>query len=232
MLAVALVFISLGSCQNDVNFTEDDAADAIAHSIESTSGGTAEDIASAAEYAVNSGYGANGSGSSFLICGVPYDTTVSYSQIGTIVANYTHSWIVLLNCNSGNPSSISWTGSYQGNFDDLRLSGSSSGTRNWTLTGIDNSSTIYTLNGSTTRTGSYASKVRNQYSYDLTINTTLTNLTVSQTNYQITSGTGTVTATLNASNGANKTFNGTIVFNGNKTATLTINGNTYTITVY
>lgn len=236
MLLVAFVIIALGSCRKEsaTVATEADAVDAIETSLVSSSGGTAEDISMAAEYAMSGGYGKNGSvtGATSLICAVPYDTTVSYSHTGTITATYSHSWEVLLNCNGSVPISLAWTGTYSGSFDALRLSGSSSGSRNWALTGINSGSAAYTLNGSTTRTGSHTSKVRNQYTYDVTINTTLTNLTVNKTTYQIISGTGTVAATLNVSNGTSKTFNGTIVFNGNQTATLTINGNTYTITVY
>lgn len=200
MLSVAFVIIPFGSFQkeNTVNFTVDDAAAATVNSIESTSGGIAEDISTSTEYDRSSGYGGNGivPGSTSLICGAPYDTPVSYALSETGVANFTHSWIVLLNCIGGNPSSISWTGNCQGNLDDLRLSGSSLGTRNWTLTGIDNGFTLYNLNCSTTCTGSRTSKVPSQYSYDVTNDTTPSNLTVNQTNYQTTSVTGTGTATL------------------------------------
>lgn len=224
---ILLTIIAISSCRKETTetATEDDAADAIETALATSSGGATQDISAAAQFAMSTGYNQ-------LQCGVAFDTTVTYSHTGTVTANYTHAWNVLLNCNGSTPSSLNWTGSYQGSFDALRLSGNSSGTRNYTFTGLDASSPEYTLSASSTRTGTHTSKVRNQYTYTVNINTTLTNLSVNKSTYKITGGSGTVTATLSASNGTSKTFNGNIIFNGNSTATLTINGNTYTITVY
>ena len=230
-----LLFLS-GSCKKEstINFTEDDAADAIANSIESNSGGTAGDISSAAGFAIKSGYGKRLAewGLSSLQCGVPFDTSISFVKTGVVTANVIYNWDVLLNCNGGNPFSLTWTGTYQGSFDAPRLSGNISGVRNWTLTNIDGSSNTFTLNGNTTRTGIHNSKVGNKYTYDVNIKNNFVNLSIDKDTRYITGGTGTVSATLNVSNGTSKSYNGTIVFNGNKTATLTINGKTYTIYLY
>ncbi len=232
--AIALLAL-LSSCRkNDITTAEataDDAADAITYALESSSGGAAEDISASAAYAMQNGYGKNEAASS-LQCGVPLDTTVSYTYNGAVAANYSHNWNVLLNCNGPVPSSISWTGNYAGNFSGPRMESSNTGTRNFTLTGVEPSAQVYTLNGATTRTGMHTSKVRNQYAYNVTITTNLTNVTVNKSTYRITGGSGTANATLQVSNGVSKAFAGTIVFNGNTTATLAINGNTYTIQLY
>lgn len=235
--AMILLLIALASsgCKKTTGTTTtaDDAADAIQASFSTSSGGTAEDVSSAAKYAMNSGYGKT-DGINQLQCGVAFDTTITYtySGAGSGTASYTHSWDILLSCNGVSPSSLQWTGSYQGSFDAARLSGTNSGTRNFTLTGLQPSAAQYIVNGTTSRNGTNTSKVRNQYSYTADITSTLTNLTVDKSTYKITGGSCAVTAVLTVSSGSSQTFNGNIVFNGNGTATLTINGNTYTLTLY
>ena len=57
----------------------------------------------------------------------------------------------------------------------------------------------------------------------------LNNIAVSKTTYNIVSGTASVVFNGVSSTGNQYTYDGTITFNGNNTATLVINGNTYTI---
>lgn len=230
LLMIALSF--LGSCRkndNTTTITTDDAADAISYAFESSSGGTADELAQASQYTLNQGYGKT-NGLNTLSCGVPFDSTIAIAYSGAnTTASYTHNWHMLLSCNGQVPSSLAFEGSYQGNFNSLRMQSSNTGVRTLTVTGLQPSAQEYTFNGSTSRTGSHTSKVRNQNTFDVAIESTLNDITVSKTTYRITGGNGTVTAVCNTSNGTSKTFSGTLVFNSNSTATLTINGSDYTI---
>jgi hypothetical protein len=224
-LILLAIFFSMQSCRKEeIVANEDDAADAIETALVKSSGGTSEDIAANAAFTSESVNDLN--------CTVQFDTSVTFVNSGIAVTSFSHAWSVLLNCNGANPESITWSGTYNGNFDAPRIKGNCTGSRNWTITGLDAVNTNYNLNGTTSRSGTHTSKVRNNYEFSNTINFSLTNLTVDKTTYRIIGGTATVQATLSVSNGSSKTFNGNIVFNGNGTATLTINGNTYTISIY
>ena len=233
----ALLMASLFSgCKKETtsnNLTADDAADAISYATASGTGGLSAQVSSTASYSSAQGvYKTDNGNSTTLTCGVPFDTAINYTYTGVTTANYSSQWAYLLTCNGQLSQSLSLTGSYNGNYDAARISSTNSGNRTWTLSGLDlNTSTPYTFNGTFTRTGSHTSKVRNRYTYTVNMTITLTNLTVSKTTYQITGGTGTVVMTGNVSNGNSYSFNGDIVFNGNGNATLTINGNIYSITL-
>lgn len=232
-LLVAVLLLS--SCRkNDTTttITADDAADAITYAFESSSGGTADELADASQYTLNQGYGKT-EGINTLSCGVPFDSTITLTYNGAnTTASYTHNWHMLLSCSGPVPASLAFEGSYSGNFNSLRMQSSNTGSRALTVTGLEPSAQVYTFNGSTSRTGSHTSKVRNQTTFNVTIQSSLSNVTVSKTSYHITGGSGTVTATCSTSGGNSQTFNGTIVFNNNSTATLTINGTNYTIQLY
>ena len=229
-------FLLFSGCKkgtnSNANLTADDAADAVTCATSSSTGGLAAEISTAAAYSTAQGVYKTSSGNSTmnLTCGVAFDTAVSYNYTGSISASYNSQWSYLMSCTGPIPQSLSLTGSYTGNFATPRLQSNNSGSRTWVLTGLDLlTTTPYVFNGSFSRTGSHTSLVRNRYTYTVNMNISVTNLTVSKTTYQITGGTGTVAVTGQVSNGNNYTFNGDIVFNGNNTATLTINGSTYTI---
>lgn len=228
--------VLLSSCRKKEtdDITEEDAADAISYTLESDYGGLTTDISNAAAYAMDEGYGKTEgvTGATALQCGVPFDTSMAWSHTGVVTASYNHVWVATLNCNSNVPQSLGLTGTYTGSYSSSRMESTNSGTRNWSLTGLLPNAPAYTLNGSFVRNGSHTSKVRNQNTFTVVINTELTNVTVDKTTYRITGGTGTCTAVCSVSNGNSYNFNGSILFNGNNTATLTINGNTYTIQLY
>lgn len=230
---VFFFFLSFIACRKEtaINPTEEDAADAIENAIAASSGGAAEDMAAASQYTYNQGYGKQ-EGINSLQCGVPFDTAVSLENSGIATTSFLHAWTALLNCNGFVPESVSWTGTYTGSYDAPRLTGSTAGSRNWTISGLGQQSIEYTLNGTTSRTGSHTSKVRNKYTFSHTLTTTYTNLQLNKTTHRITGGTADVQATLMVSTGNSRTFSGEIVFSGDGTAILTINGKSYIITIY
>ncbi len=215
--------------------TADDAADAVSLSMESSSGGYAAQVTDGATYTSNQGYRTTPQANQVmsLSCGIAFDTTVTKTYSGAVTASYTHQWHYLLSCDSlSHPSSLAFSGSYNGNYSGNVMTSTNSGNRNWTITGLGSSYTSYTYNGSFTRTGSHTSKLRAQNTFNVNMQMTSTNVVVNKSTKKITAGTGTVNVTCTVSNGNNYSFTGTLTFNTNNTATLVINGNTYTITLY
>ncbi len=234
LFTASLLFTGCKKDSTTNTLTADDAADAMTSAMTTSTGGLSSQVSTAATYSYTQGaYKTSGATATLsLSCGVPFDTTFSFAYTGVTTASYSGQWDYLLTCSGSLPQSLTMSGSYTGSYDAPRIKSTNTGTRNWTLTGIDMlTSTPYTFNGSFTRTGSHTSKVRNQYTYNADITITVTNLTVSKTTGQITGGTGAVTMTGTVSNGNSYSFNGNVVFNGNGAATLTINGNTYSVTL-
>jgi hypothetical protein len=234
--AAALLAVSLSSCKKDQSndITEEDAADAIATTMARPMGGSTEDFEEASRFARIKIFLPL---KKWVECGQTKDTSFvksATSPDGKYSYTHTRKWTVTLNCDDQQkPVSLVWTGTHNGSFDAPRMSGSGTGTRNWTLTGFGpDLSQPLLLNGTISRNGTRTSKVRNKLTFETSVNHTYTDVTIDKTSDRITGGSGTVTAVINVSNGTTKTYNGTVVFNGDGTATLTINGRVFTIQLY
>jgi hypothetical protein len=232
VLPFIVAAVLYGCKKEDVNpVTEDDAADAIAMALESGSSGYAQEVSDAAAYSNTQGYGKKEEAT--LQCGTPFDTTIVRNHTGSITATYSHSFSYLLHCNALDvPQSISFTGTYSGNYDGTRMFSTNTGTRTFTLTGLELSNAVYTFNGATSRTGTSISKVRSKNTFTSNIALTATDVLVDKSTKRIQGGTGTANITCTSSSGKAYAFSGIITFNTNNTATLIINGNTYTIDLY
>lgn len=230
---VTLLALSISSCKKDQTdlITEDDAADAIASTMARPVGGSADDAGEVARFARIKIFIP---GKKWIECGETKDTSFTRSlSSGLFTATHTHNVTVTLNCDGQQPTSLVWTGNVTGSFDSPKMSGNNTGTRNWTLTGFSQDQSVpLILNGTTSRNGIRTSKVRNRYTFETNVNHTYTNVTIDKITEKITGGTGTVSAVINISNGRTKSYNGTILFNGDDTATLTINGRVFTIQLY
>ena len=73
------------------------------------------------------------------------------------------------------------------------------------------------------------SRVRRQNSFTSTINYALSNLIVDKRSHVIQSGTATLTVSGAGSAGRSFAFTATVAFNGNGSATLTINGKRFSV---
>ena len=225
MSVFVLTGLLLVSCKKEEKeVTTDDAADVVSYAIESSSGGTSDQLKDCSEEAAEQ--------IATLNCGGTFDTVVSRSYNGVATGSYTTQRHYTLNCDAGIISSLGCTGSYSGNFDAPRMSSSNSGSISWTLTGLDAGSTQYAFNGALNRSGTHTSKVRNKYTFNTTMSITSSNVMVDKITHKIVSGSGSVTLTCDVVDGDSFDFTGSIVYHANETATLTLNGNTYTITLY
>jgi hypothetical protein len=95
-------------------------------------------------------------------------------------------------------------------------------------TGLQPTILTMNINGEYIRAGTQVLNFRDQKEITSTLSIELSELEMRKQGFEILSGNGTIEFTGSAADGT-FSFDGTIVFNGNKTATLTINGTTYEI---
>jgi hypothetical protein len=229
-VAFALLFSAgFSSCSDDDKNTagvaEEDAVDAIEASLAVESNGVAKMAADASTLAETASvYTAHPD----LACGESH--SVSYNPVysGTNFSyDYSGTRMYSLFCgNDGAPMSFDYDAQVQGTYETPRMQSNDSATTNisfTTLTGAD----VTNVSGTYVRNGSQQSKVRLRRSFTSVVSISLHNMAVNKTTRQITGGTATVSITGTGSNSFY--YNGSITFLGNNSATLTINGNTYTI---
>lgn len=222
----------LTSCEEEVIetptevITDDEAADLVENSLAIETSGMAEQTETVAAVAPSV------APQSFL-CGLSYDTTITRIRTtGARTYDYTFTWNWILNCPTNNyPTQLFGTYTMDGVYDTPRMSSDDDATHTYTVDNLNTTDSFYVWNGSYLRNGSQTSKVRNQHTFTSVINITTTNVHIDKTTRQIISGTGTFTITASLTNGTTKNVTGSFIFNGNGTATISVNGNTYTVQI-
>ncbi len=152
------------------------------------------------------------------------DTNGGYSY------NYSLNSSNILTCTvNGYPDYFTYSATLTGIYNTPRMSSEDEFELTWTVTGLPpiNSSIIF--NGDYVREGTQVSKVLNMNTFSSALTFSLANVSVSKTTYQIESGTAHVSFVGVSSNGNQYTYSGILTFNGDGTATLILNGNTYII---
>jgi hypothetical protein len=167
------------------------------------------------------------------VCGATQDTTIANSfaqgnasKTGTLNLAWT------LNCNPLKvPTSVTLKALGSGSLDSKILSSSSESNGDFTMGGLAKSATAYSIDGTFVQIAKPVSKIRNETHFYSQIDATVSKLMVSKgSTPQITSGTVTFKVqTGQLREQAQLLVEGTIVFKGNKQATLTLNGKTYEI---
>ncbi|MFN0214474.1 MAG: hypothetical protein ACKVT2_09490 [Saprospiraceae bacterium] len=164
-------------------------------------------------------------------CGVPGDTTIVKEKTGG-VASYDYSFDLnwLLTCsNLGVPQSASFGIQGNGDFSSPHWFGSDVTLGTLTFTGLSPQESAYVVNGSYDLTGNLTGTLRRvSPSFDCEVAIELTNLLVDKSTMQITGGSGLVTVIASTANGQTKTLTGTLIFNGNGSATVMVNGHEHT----
>jgi hypothetical protein len=230
---VLLLAATMVSCQDeDKNslsaVTEADAVDAIEASVTAESNGVARMAADASTVAEAEAVYTN---SPQLTCGQLYtESHVAAGSSLTYSYDYTGSHSYQLSCTAqGLPDSFAYTYDMDGTYDTPRLYSNDNATADVAITGLSFSTPQAIINGSYVRNGYEESKVRQMRHFNSLITLSLANITINKASQQITGGTASVSMTGTGSGGNSFSYNGAITFNGDQTATLVINGNTYTI---
>ncbi|MEM5564168.1 hypothetical protein WNY78_03590 [Psychroserpens sp. AS72] len=165
-------------------------------------------------------------------CSVIYNDTyvVNYEE-SIVQASYTVDWSYEMTCNSiGIPQSVTFSSSTDGNYSTQHIISNDYSTSNFDIIGLQPSSETMVLNGDYVRNGMQELNVVNTRSVTSILTVTLTDIVIDKSTSNITSGTASLTLTGTSQN-TNFSFEGSLIFNGDETATLTINENTYVINI-
>lgn len=206
--------------------SEEEAVELVESSMAKQSSGTASDAQDVAEM-TSEIPNANTS------CGFTDDSTIvrnfSYNQA---TANYvvTANWgITCTGSPVPMPTSANFGLNAIGNYATPRISGNDTSDCDFVITDLYTGN-FYTLNGTANRKGSSTVKIRNQNSFNSTLNVSFNNVSFLKVSpYTLVSGTANFTLTATKAGASTVTYTGTITYTGNQSANVTINGNTYQI---
>jgi hypothetical protein len=207
------------------NVTNSEAADMVSGSLSANSNGVA-DIAT--DVSLNAADLAN----SHVTCGATKSDSVSrQSQAGASNAySYKSTYNYVVVCNSSSqPDSLFTRSVYSGSFNNVYLSQSNSGSSIFGVSGLLPTATSYVIGGEFKSAGSFASKSDTTNHGSNNIDIAITGLTVTKATRTIASGNANITVAGTVPKKGSFSFTGTLVFNGDHTATLTLNGTVYTI---
>ncbi len=242
-----LLLLGVYACKKDSStastdaVTTDQAADLAAGSLASNSNGLAsitDDISSnaTAVTAANSGLAIDAAGTSPTVkqeCGTTLsDSSTNQGSADSVTWSYFRKYSHTLNCNvSSKPDNIINRLTFSGNYSGPNVTSSDSGTANVTIGDLEPDSTHFLVNGEYKRSGSFTSKIGNKASGSKSVDIVVTNLTLSKPARKITGGTATINISVTVPKGT-FTYTGNLVFNGDGSAVLTINGTSYTIDLH
>lgn len=223
LAATLLLFVSCKkSGEEIVEFlSESEAAEIAEAAISSRSAGAAMPTVDAAQIIESQLYN----------CNVPGDTTFQKSNSNAYATyQYIFGLEWLLTCNNlGVPQSATVGISGNGTFATAHWEGTDTANGNLTFTGFNPQEPAFIANGSYTLAGDLTGDLRRvDPSFDCTTDITLVNLGISKTTYDITGGSGTIQITATNGQGTSRTLHGTLIFNGDGTVTVTVNGHTHT----
>ncbi len=228
IIIATVLIISFYSCNKKEEIIDtlsnNEAKELIASSLQkNTSGFDAEieEIAkeSTENYAVNSD------------CNIQYQDNFERHYAETVVtANYTVNWTYQMNCNNLNiPQSINFLISSNGNYHTQNIVSQDSTESSMDVFGLQPSADSLTFSGYFKRVGTQELNAVNTRNVSSTVEIMFTDITVNKETYLIDSGNATIVLTGTTTDNQTFNFTANLVFNGQRTATLTINNETYTI---
>ncbi len=135
----------------------------------------------------------------------------------------------MVNCVNNVPDNLSSNLIYFGNFSGPNLSSSNSGSTAFTVGGLAPSANDFVINGEFKRAGTFQSKVDTTNHGNNSIDIKVTALTIVKASRTIAGGNATISITGDVPKKGSFSYTGTLVFNADGTATLTLNGTVYTI---
>ncbi|MFK7969532.1 MAG: hypothetical protein AB8F95_04150 [Bacteroidia bacterium] len=164
-------------------------------------------------------------------CSQSFDSTATkiHAQGSPITFAYDYEWGWELMCNRMIPQQIDLTYSMDGTYSSARMYSEDEGSFAGVITGLTPIDTHFVYNGIFERIGYQESKVRNNNAFNSKLIITTTNLKYNKKDEVVDSGSTTFTLTGDVVGGNSFSFSGTIVFNGNRAATITVNGNSYSV---
>lgn len=207
------------------DLTEEEAVEIIENSIQKSTGGITEDVEKFAEeleeeIIVN------------LECNILYEDDFLFEyENQNLSVSYSVEWDYIMTCNELNiPQTVTFNFNTDGQYSTPRIESTDSSTASFAVSGLQPSASSIVFSGNFNREGNQIFTVASGKATQSTIQITLSNLTVNKENYTIISGEGLVQIE-GSSQGSSYSFEGSIIFNGNGSATIIVNGTTYTINI-
>jgi hypothetical protein len=166
-----------------------------------------------------------------LDCDVQYQNDFERHYTGSIVtANYDVNWSYQMDCNDLSvPQSINFSASSDGSYNTQIISSQDRTESSISMFGLQPTSDNLTLSGYFRRIGTQELSVLLTRQVNSTVEIMFTDIIVNKETHLIDSGNATIILTGTTTEGQTFSFTGSLIFNGQRTATLTINGDTYTI---
>ncbi|MDX3915611.1 MAG: hypothetical protein QHC79_18845 [Pseudosphingobacterium sp.] len=233
MVSLSLMFAACSKNDElsaDAAITEDDVYDVIEGTLVASTYGLSETVGAASMKAEET---AAYTATPAITCGTPYTRSFTRSASGTSYGyNYAVQENYQLKCTeAGEASTFLFTDDIHGSYDAVRMSSDDSSESELSITGLEPSNTVATLNGFYERKGTQESKVHYERNFTSTVTYDLNDLEINKSSHKIEGGTATLNVSLTA-DGTTKTYYADLTFNGDYTATLDINGIIYTINIY
>lgn len=224
-----LMLMAFFACKEDneesVAVANDEAAEMIATSLSSSAAGLTVVIDDAAVTTEeNAGGRAQACGYTESI-----DATRTSPAGSAVFYDYSFHYDYALVCNNSLPTTMEVNMEYAGSLDAPRMATNNTGTGALSVETLDNTFTVFTINGGYNRSGTFESKIRNQNTSTSTITFTLNEVTVDKTTREITGGTAAVTITGSVTGKGDFSFSGSITFKGDLQAELDVNGTKYSV---
>ena len=231
LLIAGLLFgILFTSCEKDDNNTiisNDEAAEIIANSLSTSSYGFTSQVEDAAELADSIYEEEKEAVKNLKSVNVDTTFTITNPPDSRVTYEYTVSYSYGIQMNGITPDFfLNFTTS--GEYTAQRITSSNQSQGELIVSNLTAGYNNYLLNGSCSRTGSQTVTIEVQREFSSTINFNMEDISIDKTTFEILGGSAEVSIT-GTSNSASYDMQGSIVFNGNKSATLTINGVVYEI---
>lgn len=226
------MLLALASCKKTdgltgttANVSISEAADMLSASLSSNSSGISS-------ISYDASYRSQGIFDSKLACGsVVKDTINRHNETGAPTTfNYRLAYAYTLNCNANNlPDNITGAVNYSGSYSGPHISSTNTGDWSFKVAGLSPTATSYVLNGTYARTGTFASKADTTNHGSSNVSVVLTNLKLTKPGRVIAGGTATFTITGSVPKKGAFSYTGTLLFNGDGTAKLSVNGTYFTV---
>ena len=233
LIFTAMLLLSAIACKKNSstspvingNVSNAEAASMVAGSVSLNSNGVASLAGDATIDAIAIGSLPNACGT------IKSDSISRQSSAGSAVTySYKLKYSYTVDCNSSSqPDSLSGALTYSGSFNGPNLSSSNSGSSIFTVNGLLPTATDFVINGEFKRAGSFSSKVDTTHHGNSNVAIVINSLTILKHSRTIVSGNAAISVTGDVPNKGSFSYTGTLVFNGNGTATLTLNGTVYVI---
>ena len=222
------MFAFVIACQDDdepVNsITSQEAAVIVSASLASNTSGVSFVSGKAAN--VTEDLLEDNAGGRIAACGLSQNLDLSGSSPdgATVSYSYDFSYKFILSCNTeSKPAAVSVDLSYSGDFDAPKLAAEHSGIAELDVTGLEEATEDFLLNGLYKRSGSFENKEALK-SGSSVVEITLKDVTIDKVSHQIISGTGTYLVSGSVPEKGDFKYTGAIIFQGADAAELNVNG--------